>query len=169
MHTCQTSPNAENDLMSDADVLEAAGDLVEALLTTIRDQIPGSDILDTDLLPNSKARIENGFRLAIITEPREHVRRRLVAAGKVLAQFQDNVGSRISLKPSVDGGGQGLFGALSSRHLERLVASMEMDHIRLSAMLEHADEVASRRFGMSVPPGFRDDGTYTWHGHRRPH
>ncbi len=155
--------------MSDADVLEAAGDLVDAFLTTIRDQVPGGYILDTDLLPNSKTRTENGFRLAIVTEPRQHVRRRLVAAGKVLAQFQDDVGSRISLKPAIDGSGHGLFGGLSSRHLERLLASTEMDHIRLSAMFEHADEVATRRFGTSVPPGFRDDGTYTWYGHDRPH
>ncbi|MDM9627673.1 hypothetical protein QTL95_17370 [Rhizobium sp. S152] len=169
MPTSQTRPNAKNDFMSDADVLEAAGDLVDAFLKTIREQALGSDILDTDCLPNSKTRIENGFRLAIVTEPREHVRRRLVAAGRVLAQFQADVGSRISLRPAADGGGHGLFGALSSRRLEQLLASMEMDQIRLSAMFEHADEVARRRFGVSVPPGFRDDGTYTWHGHARPH
>lgn len=169
MHSPDARPTTGNEFMSDADVLEAAGDLVDAFLMTIRDQVPGNDILDTDLLPNSKTRIENGFRLAIVTEPREHVRRRLVAAGKVLAQFQDDVGSRISLKPAINGGGHGLFGALPSRHLERLLASMEMDSIRLRAIFENADEVATRRFGVSAPPGFRDDGTYTWYGHDRPH
>ncbi|AYD05205.1 hypothetical protein NCHU2750_58370 (plasmid) [Neorhizobium sp. NCHU2750] len=169
MHTSKARLYRENEFMSDADLLEAAGGLVDAFLTTIRDQAPGSDILDTGLLPNSKTRIENGFRLSIVTEPRLNVRRRLVAAGKVLAQFQDDVGSRISLKPAIDGGGDGLFGAMSSRHLERLLALMEIDHIRLSAMFEHADEVANRRFGVSVLPGFRDDGTYRWYGHDRRH
>lgn len=158
----------ENDL-SDADVLEAAGKLVDAFLSTIREHTPGNDILDTDLLPGSKVSIENGFRLAIATEPRVHVRRRLVAAGKVLAQFQNAVGSRISLKPAARNGPEGWFGTVSSPHLEKLVASMERDTMRLSAMLETANELARRRFEVSVPPGFQDDGTYTWHGHGRPH
>ncbi|PWE53614.1 hypothetical protein DEM27_24825 [Metarhizobium album] len=169
MQTSQTRPNAGTDFMSDADVLEAAGDLVDAFLATVRDQAPGSDILDTDLLPNTKARIENGIRLAIVTEPREQVRRRLVAAGQVLAQFQDDVGSRISLRPAVGDSGNGLFAAITSSHLERLLAAMEADHLRLSAMLHDADVAAAKRFGAWVPPGFHDDGTYNWHGHGRGH
>lgn len=160
--------NAAHGAMSDAQVLEAAGDLVDAFLSLMRDLYPGHDILDADLLPSSKALIENGVRLAIVTEPRAEIRRQLVAAGKVLAQFQEGVGSRIVLTtaqaaPKMRGG------VLPSQHIDRFLAAMEADCQRLSDLFEAADAAAERRFGVSIPPGFRKDGTYTWHGHQRPH
>lgn len=169
MRPFQTDSSPEDDFMSDADVLEAAGELVEAFLSAIRDQVPRHDILDTDLLPSSKDSMVNGFRLVIVTESRENVRRRLVAAGKVLAQFQDDVGARIVLRPASENSKQATAGSAAALHIEQLLISLEMDQKRLAELFEDADRTAARRFAVKVPPGFREDGTYTWHGHQRPH
>ncbi len=158
-----------NDL-SDADVLAVAHELVEDFLEFLRRERPGSDILDVSSLPTSKRSLENAFRLVIVTEPRGAIRRRLVAAGCALAQFQVQIGDRLAISPapaaeaSKGGGDQ----TDMSGNIDRILADVAADNKRLRHLLGLASETAKRRHqDMAPSPPFRDDGTYTWHGHGR--
>jgi hypothetical protein len=84
---------------TDAQVLQAAHHLVEVFLLFLREHEMGSDLLDTQELPASKKALVNAFRVVIATESRPGARALLVKAGMTLAQFQDDIGPRMSVTP----------------------------------------------------------------------
>ncbi len=85
---------------SDAQLLQAAHHLVDVYLMYLREHETGSDLYDTSELPASKGSLINAFRVVIATESRSGVRALLVKAGMTLAQFQDNIGQRMSFSPA---------------------------------------------------------------------
>lgn len=85
---------------SDTEILAKAHDIVQIFLTFLRLERPGNDILDARCLPASKSSLISAFRLVIATEARCDVREALLSAGHVLAQFQNRVGTRISVTPA---------------------------------------------------------------------
>lgn len=159
------NPSAPETEWSDTDVLAKAHYLVDAFLAFLRLERPQNDILDTACLPASKPSLISAFRLVIATEPRGEVRAALSCAGRVLAQFQNRVGMRISVTPAcstqihernVTEGGA----------LERVLRQVDEDTRRLRALLGRACEIAESRFQRRYArPPFQDDGTYTWYGH----
>lgn len=162
--------------LSDAEVLSAAHDLVNQFLELIRREQIGSDILETSLLPVSKASLENAFRLLIATELRAQVRQRLMSAGTALAQFQPDIDMRLSVRPSgrpfdkpvrrPENPGRQSASPSRSRQLELALARMASDIERLRIMFAEAEVIALRRLDPSrIKPPFAEDGTYTWHGH----
>jgi hypothetical protein len=156
----------DTEFMSDAEVLKIATDLVEAFLRLVQHERPGHDILDATLLPANRTALENAFRLALMTEPREDVRRKLVAAGSGLAQFQDGVGQRVLLVPVHAGHPDSRGKSPQSDRIDALMASVESDIERLRKLLTDADRMAAQRFAKSkARPPFNEDGTYTWYGH----
>jgi hypothetical protein len=84
---------------TDAQVLQAAHHLVEMFLRFLREHQMGSDLLDTQELPASKKALVSAFRVVIATESRPGARMLLVKAGMTLAQFQDDIGPRMSVMP----------------------------------------------------------------------
>jgi hypothetical protein len=84
---------------TDAQVLHAAHHLVEIFLLFLREHNMGSDLLDSQELPASKKALVNAFRVVIATESRPGARALLVKAGLTLAQFQDDIGPRMSVTP----------------------------------------------------------------------
>lgn len=155
--------------MTDAQVLELAAFIVDDCVETLERLAPGEDILDEDLLPSSRESLESGFRLAIATTMQAFRRQRLVALGKLLAQFQRGVGQRITFSPAASGGLKGSTNPAFVRHLERVVKRSEEDRARLARMFAEADDFARRRFENAARPPFHDDGTYSWYGHGSRH
>ncbi len=85
---------------TDAQLLQAAHHLVDVYLVYLREHETGSDLFDTSELPASKGSLINAFRVVIATENRSGVRALLVKAGMTLAQFQENIGPRMSVRPA---------------------------------------------------------------------
>jgi hypothetical protein len=94
-----TSGNFGTGYETDAQVLHAANHLVEVYLVYLREHETGSDVFDTRELPASKDALINAFRVVIATESRPGVRALLTRAGMTLAQFQEDVGPRMSVTP----------------------------------------------------------------------
>ncbi|WP_117191851.1 hypothetical protein [Rhizobium terrae] len=158
--------NAAN--LSDTEVLAEAHERVEAFLELLRRGHIGSDMLDTDELPSGKASLEVAFRLVIATEPRKQARRRLAAAGMVLAQFQPGIGARTSITPAPHaktGNAEKPFDR-EFRPVDAALARMASDIDRLQKFFVEAEAMAERRFEQfDIGAPFREDGTYTWYGH----
>lgn len=169
MGTHYDTRRTQTPYMTDAEILEAAADLVDDFMPLAEELQVGLDILDEGTLPASRQSFESGFRLAIATTMQPSRRGRLVAAGMLLAQFQPNVGRRISLSPAPCAGaieeGQTLFGAC----VHELMNRAEHDRARLEGLFAEADAMARRRFEMVAYPPFHVDGTYSWHGHSGSH
>lgn len=155
--------------LSDADVLEAANELVEDFLELAAHLSVGPDFLDICTLPTCKQTLENAFRLEIATSMRRAHRRRLIQAGTLLAQFQPDVGRRISLSPVAKPSGQRSEDVMFVTKVEKILAQAQADRERLSELFEYADSVARRRYASCAHPPFHDDGTYSWHGHGTTH
>lgn len=85
---------------TDAQLLQAAHRLVEIYLMHLRQNQTGSDVHDTRELPASKDALVNAFRIVIATEARPNVRSLLLRAGLTLAQFQDDVGMPLTIRPA---------------------------------------------------------------------
>jgi hypothetical protein len=161
---------ANTETLSDAEIVVLAHELVQAFLKCIRQHTPGNDLLDVKTLPARKASIENAFRLVIATEESERVRRRLSAAGMVLANFQDGIGPRVALVPASASAPASSEDQdrlhLIQQKLDRVFAKVDADVSRLRGLFDRSNELAKRRFDrLRAGPPFQDDGTYTWHGH----
>lgn len=83
---------------TDAQLLQAAHHLVDIFLVYLREHDTGSDLFDTEELPAAKEGLINAFRVVIATESRPGVRALLIKAGMALAQFQENIGPRMSVR-----------------------------------------------------------------------
>lgn len=151
--------------MTDAQVLELAAFMVDDCVEIFERLAPGEDILDEDLLPSSRESLESGFRLAIATTMQPSRRQRLVALGKLLAQFQRGVGQRITFSPVSGRQFRENPDPRFGKHLEHVLKRSEEDRARLARMFADADDLARRRFETAARAPFHDDGTYSWHGH----
>ncbi|MCK8779149.1 hypothetical protein M0654_04040 [Rhizobium sp. NTR19] len=155
------------DKLSDSEVLAAAHERVEAYLAFLRSERLGNDVIDVSELPCSKVSLENSIRLVIATEPRKPVRRRLASAGLTLAQFQPDVGARVSIEPAY--GVNPKTSHSSARAFSRFdtaLERMEKDIDRLRKLFVQSEAMAERRFEQqNMGPPFKEDGTYAWYGH----
>lgn len=160
--------SSDNSRLSDAEILEAATDLVDNLSLLIEELLLGDDILDETLLPASRQTFEAAFRLAIATTGQSGRRRRLIEIGHLLAQFQPDVGSRISLSPASARTRRQEANEVHCAHIVELLDRAVRDRERLAILFDEADAFARRRL-QAVRPPFYDDGTYTWYGHGIAH
>lgn len=150
---------------SDTEILAKAHDLVQTFLTFLRLERPRNDILDARCLPASKSSLISAFRLVIATEARRDVREVLSSAGHVLAQFQDRVGTRISVTPAC-ATNVGPTRTTAANVLEEVLRQVGEDTRRLRDLLGKASSIAESRFQRRhARTPFQDDGTYTWYGH----
>lgn len=163
IHNRDSLRNAEP---TDAEVLDAAYRIVSSTRKFFVVEPPGQDIIDETTLPFVRSTIVNAFRLAIATEPRADLRNDLVIEGSLLAQYQGDVGPRISVTPAsvqldtVKDEGRYRY------HLDRLFEQVVVDRRRLRGLFGRASRIAERKFELaSYPPPFQDDGTYTPFGH----
>ncbi|MEB2848031.1 hypothetical protein [Endobacterium cereale] len=153
-------------VLSDAEVLEAAASLVDDFLGLVRDLGIGQDIEDECVLPASRLSLENAFRLEIATTMSPDRRSRLVASGKLLAQFQPNVGNRINLSPASGMGQKARMNSAHANKIEAILDRADTDRVRMSALFANSESIAKRRFESRARPPFHADGTYAWYGHR---
>ncbi|AYC99726.1 hypothetical protein [Neorhizobium sp. NCHU2750] len=142
---------------TDAQLLQAAHHLVDLFLIHIREHEMGGDLFDTEELPVGKEALINAFRVVIATESRPGVRALLVKAGMRLAQFQDNVGPRISVRPAIHGfraqAGQTQAGNAGSRRpaaselrrFDKALMQLGKDQNRLVHIFRHASEIAEHK------------------------
>jgi hypothetical protein len=84
---------------AEAQVMEAAQDLVDEFLMFIKETNLGSDIVDEVELPVRKPILIEAFKMVIAAEKRPQVRSLLVKAGVMLAQYRADLGPRIRLTP----------------------------------------------------------------------
>jgi hypothetical protein len=148
----QTQANWENIVthasnpQNDAEVLQAAHQLVELYLLFLREQGPGHDLFDTRELPASKEALVNAFRVVIATEHRPNVRALLVKAGMTLAQFQENIGDPLTLKPlpatSRRQAASGRIDIARIRKFDRALLRLGEERVRLSHVFQNAARIA---------------------------
>jgi hypothetical protein len=148
-HSTRSQGGDNGRFQSDAQVLHAANHLVEVYLVYLREHETGSDVFDTQELPASKEALVNAFRVVIATESRPGVRALLMKAGMTLAQFQDNIGPRMSVKPAP---------AMSDRHhqqrdpepgqihkFDRALHRLGEERARLVQVFRHASQIAEKK------------------------
>lgn len=134
---------------TDAQLLQAAHHLVDIYLVYLREHETGSDLFDTRELPVSKGSLINAFRVVIATESRTGVRALLVKAGMTLAQFQENIGPRMSVSPAhakgarSEGYRQPTPGQI--QQFDLALARLGEDRTRLVQMFRHAADVAEHK------------------------
>ncbi|TDK35054.1 hypothetical protein E2F50_12350 [Rhizobium deserti] len=135
---------------SDAQILEAAHRLVELYLVYLREHETGNDIFDTRELPTSKDALVNAFRVVIATENRPNVRALLVKAGMTLAQFQDNIGEPLPVRPVADVNGRrqcsnGRIGTGRIRKFDRVLIQLDEERVRLGDIFQSALRMAENK------------------------
>lgn len=142
---------------TDAQLLQAAHHLVDIFLIHLREHEMGGDLFDTEELPADKEALINAFRVVIATESRAGVRSLLVKAGMRLAQFQDNVGPRISVRPAVrsfgpdkdqtqaDTTGSRRSAAHDLYRFDKALKRLGKDQNRLVQIFRNASEIAERK------------------------
>ncbi len=134
---------------TDAQLLQAAHHLVDVYLMYLREHATGSDLFDTCELPASKGSLINAFRVVIATESRPGVRALLVKAGVTLAQFQENIGPRMSVTP-VDvkqrpSDGRWQPNQNQIRRFDHALMRLGEDRTRLAQMFRQAVDIAEDR------------------------
>ncbi len=148
-HTAYGAKGYDGDYESDAQVLHAAHHLVDVYLIYLREHDTGSDLFDTRELPVSKEALLNAFRVVIATESRPGVRALLIKAGMTLAQFQENVGPRMSVQPAQlrtelhDGRHRPEPGQI--RRFDRALTRLGEERSRLVQIFQHAAEIAEKK------------------------
>ncbi len=151
---------------SDVEVLAAAYDIVSIMREFLNGESPGQDIVDEAELPYPRETIVSAFRLAIATEPRRDIRQELLIIGCVLAQYQQDVGARISITPAKDVTKQNEHEAERFTNLNRLFTQVSRDGGVLRTLFARASQIAEGKFERTrFHPPFQDDGTYTPYGH----
>lgn len=134
---------------SDAQLLQAAHHLVDVYLMYLREHETGSDLFDTSELPASKGSLINAFRVVIATENRTGVRALLVKAGMTLAQFQENIGPRMSFTPAKTtrepGDGRWQPDPGQVRRFDRALMRHGEDRTKLVRMFRHAADIAEHK------------------------
>jgi hypothetical protein len=134
---------------TDAQLLQTAHRLVDIYLVYLREHETGSDLFDTRELPVSKGSLINAFRVVIATESRSGVRALLVKAGMTLAQFQENIGPRMSFKPASsndkarDGRWRPDPGQI--RRFDHALMRHGEERTRLVRMFRHAADIAEHK------------------------
>lgn len=133
---------------TDAQLLQAAHHLVDVYLVYLREHETGSDLFDTSELPASKGSLINAFRVVIATENRSGVRALLVKAGMTLAQFQENIGPRMSVRPADVKQKPGDWRRPEPSQLRRFDHALMRhgeDRTKLVRMFRHAADIAEHK------------------------
>lgn len=143
---------------SSSDLAEARA-LVIRFLADLRDHPIGHDILDASELPAPRTAMIEAFCLLIGNEPRFRIRDQLKLVGLVLSQFQDGVGPRLQVQaaPAPAEEPQPAPADIPAvRRMERALAAVEPDRIKLINMFDRAAEQAkSASAGMSQAQAWR--------------
>ena len=141
--------NSDRRYQSDAQVLHAAHHLVEVYLVYLREHETGSDVFDAQELPASKDALINAFRVVIATESRPGVRTLLMKAGMTLAQFQENIGPRMSVKPAPMRSdlhdGQQQVDPSQLRKFDHALHRLGEERARLVQVFQHASQIAEKK------------------------
>lgn len=146
--------NSKTSHATDAELLHRAKSIVDDFVEYLANQPIGMDVVDASELPHSRKMLVNAFRLLIATELRPKIRERLRTVGATLAQFQDDIGQRMCLRPAEDGGG-----VPSDAELERLIKehrhqlakfdrafkAVDPERNRLDALFRKSMHIAERR------------------------
>jgi hypothetical protein len=131
---------------TDADILEAAHRLVELHLTYLREHETANDLFDVRDLPASKDSLVNAFRLTLATENRSHIRTLLLKAGMTLAQFQENIGRPMIIKPldrqKRNQGRRNEFDAAVARRFDKALVQLGEERVRLGRIFQAAMKIA---------------------------
>lgn len=160
------SDNSRTAEPTDAEVLDAAYQIVSSTREFFIADPPGEDIIDDAALPFAKAAIVSAFRLVIATEPRAETRGNLMVQGSLLAQYQHDVGARISVTPVNVPGQEAIYDGWCQSRLDRLFDRVAVDRRLLRELYGKASRVAAQNFERArVHPPFQEDGTYTPYGH----
>jgi carbamoylphosphate synthase large subunit len=137
-----TSATASND----AGILEAAHRVVETYLVFLREHETDNNVFDTAELPAPKEALVNAFRVVIATENRAHTRSLMIKAGLTLAQFQDNIGSPLLVRPTTparqQGSGRGRIDIANIRKVDRAILRLGEERVRLAHVFQKAARLA---------------------------
>ncbi|TNM66028.1 hypothetical protein [Aliirhizobium smilacinae] len=144
-----TPQNNDHDHGTDAQLLQAAHHLVDVYLVYLREHETAGDLFDTRELPASKGSLINAFRVVIATESRPGVRALLVKAGMTLAQFQENIGPRMSVRPAHQkekpSDGHWRPEPSQIRRFDSALMRLGEDRTRLVQMFRHAADIAEHK------------------------
>ncbi|WP_455873380.1 hypothetical protein [Rhizobium yanglingense] len=128
---CRYSPDTET--------LEAAHDLVDQYLVFAEEAQVGNDIIDEIELPVPKPVLIKSFGLVIAAEHRPQIRTLLIKAAMTLAQYRDDVGPRIRLKPTTPHGRPRAARSREfERRLEKKLVAVAAERINLGAFYRRA-------------------------------
>ncbi len=131
---------------TDASVLEAAHRLVDAFLIFLREHETGDSVFDASELPATKDALINAFRVVIATENRVHIRSGMIKTGMMLAQFQENVGAPLLVRPMPDSrrpaNARSRVDIATVRKVDRVILKLGEDRIRLAQVFHKASKLA---------------------------
>ncbi|WP_086999804.1 hypothetical protein [Rhizobium sullae] len=128
---CRYSPDTE--------ILEAAHNLVDQYLVFSEEEQVGNDLVDEIELPVPKPVLIKSFGLVIAAEHRPHIRAPLIKAGMTLAQYCDDLGPRIRLKPTTPHGRPPAARSRECEHrLQKKLAAVAAERIDLAAFYRRA-------------------------------
>lgn len=140
---------------TDAEVLQAAHRLVEIYLVYLRQHETGNDLFDARELPALKEALVNAFRVVIATESRPKVRALLVKAGMTLAQFQENIGRPMIIRPILPASARRRDAAdrqdvMTLRRFDHALLRLGEERVRLGHVFQSAINIAENR---AIPQG----------------
>ncbi|WP_087006015.1 hypothetical protein [Rhizobium sullae] len=123
----------------DTETLKAARDLVDQYLVFAEEAQVGNDIVDEIELPVPRPVLIKSFGLVIAAEHRPQIRTLLVKAGMALAQYCDDLGPRIRLKPATPHGRPPAARSREfERRLEKKLAAVAAERINLGVFYRRA-------------------------------
>jgi hypothetical protein len=121
------------DRSSAADRLAAANELVNAYLYFVKDADIGNDFVDEIELPYAKPILIDAFRHAIAAETQSDIRTLLIKAGMTLAQYHNNLGERIRVRPVTRSGRAQLSRNRGwEKRFEKMLIAAADERVRLS-------------------------------------
>jgi hypothetical protein len=135
---------------TDAELLQSAHQQVEIYLVYLREHETRNDLFDTRELPISKESLVNAFRIVIATENRPNIRALLIKAGMTLAQFQDDIGQPMVIRPVTEpimnrSDEHRKADPARLRRFDLALLKLGEERIRLGRVFQSAQNIAERR------------------------
>ncbi|TWF53417.1 hypothetical protein [Neorhizobium alkalisoli] len=135
---------------TDAELLQSAHQQVEIYLVYLREHETRNDLFDTRELPISKESLVNAFRIVIATENRPNIRALLIKAGMTLAQFQDDIGQPMVIRPVTEpimnrSDERRKADPARLRRFDLALLKLGEERIRLGRVFQSAQNIAERR------------------------
>jgi hypothetical protein len=150
MYQSTANERARTRPRTDAELLQSAHGQVEIYLVYLREHETRNDLFDTRELPISKESLINAFRVVIATENRPSVRALLIKAGMTLAQFQDNIGEPMVIRPVTEpvrqrSNSQNKPDPAKARQFDRALLRLGEERMRLGFVFQSAQNIAEKR------------------------